>query len=152
MAMASADMTREELDARFGVVEARTDAKFERVLAEFRESQSTLRAEFRESRAEFRESTAELRASDTELRAEIRAGYAELSAKIDALAARTVDKMTAAVLLAAAIALVFSMIAFGGDQFGAGREVGVAIAALEAKIDRLAREAPTTPIRPPAPR
>lgn len=137
MAMASADMTREELDARLGAVEARTDAKFERVLVELRESQSALRAEFRESRAEFRESKAELRASDTELRAEIRAGYAELSAKIDALAARSVDKITAAGLLLASIALVFSMIAFGGDQFSTGREVSAAIAQLDAKIDRI---------------
>lgn len=55
-------------------------------------------------------------------------------------------------MLIAAIALIFSLIAFGGDQFVAGREVGAAIAALDAKIDRLqAKPAaqPPTPAKPP---
>jgi len=116
-------MTREELDAKLEALEARSDAKFERMFAHVQTSHADLRAEFQTSQA-------------------------ELSAKIDVLAARSVDKVTAAGLLAAAIALVFSMIAFGGDQFGAGREVGVAIAALDAKIDRLQASSPSPAVTP----
>lgn len=120
------NMTREELDAKLEALEARSDAKFERLFAH-------------------------MQTSSAELRAEFQASNAELSAKIDALAARSVDKVTAAGLLAAAIALVFSMIAFGGDQFGAGREVSMAIAALDAKIDRLEARPSSPPPQAPTP-
>lgn len=105
-------MTREELDAKLEALEARSDAKFERMFAH-------------------------MQTSFAELRAELQTSNGALSAKIDTLAARSVDKITAAGLLLAAIALVFAMIAFGGDQFSAGREVSTAIAALDARIDHM---------------
>lgn len=117
------DMTREELDSKLEALEARSDAKFERMFAH-------------------------MQTSHADLRAELRVELQGLSAKIDALAARSVDKVTAAGLLVGAIALIFSMIAFGGDQFGAGREVGVAIAALDAKIDRLQASSPSPAVTP----
>nr|WP_295112490.1 hypothetical protein [uncultured Caulobacter sp.] len=120
-------MTREELDAKLEALEARSDAKFERMFAHLQTSHADLRSE---------------------LRAELQTSFSELSAKIDALAARSVDKVTAVGMLIGAIALIFSMIAFGGDQFGAGREVGVAIAALDAKIDRLQANPSSSAVTP----
>ena len=119
------DMTREELDAKLEALEARSDAKFERMYAQMQTAHADFRIEMREV-------------------------HAGLSAKIDALAARSVDKITAVGMLIGAIALVFAMISFGGDQFVAGREVGVAIAALEARVDRLQanQSAPPTPTKP----
>ena len=105
-------MTREELEAKLEAVEARTDAKFERLLAD------------------------------------IRTSNAELAGKIDTAAAKALDKWTATGLVAAAVALIFAMIAFGGDQFGAGREIGDSIAKLEAKLDRLGAEKTALPTPP----
>ena len=119
------DMTREELDAKLEALEACSDSKFERMFAQMQTAHADLRIELRES-------------------------HAELSAKIDALAARSVDKVTAVGMLIGAIALVFAMISFGGDQFVVGREVGVAIAALEARVDRL-QSNPPSPAAAPAP-
>lgn len=124
------DMTRDELDARMEAMEARSDARFERLFAELRASNAELRSEIQTS-------TAESRGSYAELRGDIRSLRVDMNARIDALAARSVDKVTAAGLLAAAVALIFSLVAYGGDQFGAGREVSTAIAALDAKIDRI---------------
>lgn len=122
------DMTREELDAKLEALEARSDAKFERLFAHLQTSSVEMRAE---------------------LRAELQASHAGLSSKIDALAARSVDKITAAGLLLTAIALVFGMISFGGDQFNTGREISTAIAALDAKIDGLEARSPP-PVAPKA--
>ena len=80
----SEPITREELAARLEAVDARVDARFERIVGE------------------------------------VRAGNAELAGRIEAASAKSLDKWTAITIALAAVALIYAMLAFGGDMFGLG--------------------------------
>lgn len=61
----------------------------------------------------------------------------DLSGRLAALEGRTIDKVTFGGLLAVAVGLIFSIVAFGGDQFGAGREIGLSLASIDKRLDQI---------------
>ena len=103
------DMTREEIEAKLEAVEARSDTKFEKINASV------------ERVAEI----VERLALDVQRTSE--------QARADSLFTR----WTLAGIALAIVGTFIGVLAFGGDQFGAGRDMGSALAALDAKMDRI---------------
>lgn len=102
-------MTREEIQAKLEAVEARSDTKFEKINASIEKV----------------------------------AGIVErLSEEVQRTSyqARADNQFTRWTLAGIALAIIgtfIAVLAFGGDQFGAGRELGGSLSQIEAKMDRI---------------
>lgn len=88
-------VSRDELKAHLEAVEARTDTKMERILREIEASNSLIRMEIEKSNL-------------------------SISSKIDVSSAKNIDKVSAATIALAMLALIYAMLAYGGDLFGLG--------------------------------
>lgn len=80
-------VSRDALESKIEAVEARADARFERIMGE------------------------------------LRTANAELRGDIQAVGARTLDKYTAAGIAIGMVALIYALLAYGGDMFGLGISV-----------------------------
>ena len=125
-------MTREEIEAKIAAAEARTDAKFVEMMGELKAS-----------RAEF---TGAMQASHATLLGEIKAVgervagvEGTLSARMGAVERATAGTKTTIIITGIAIfAAVVAAIAWGGDEFGRGSEMGQLIdSRIDAKLDHL---------------
>jgi hypothetical protein len=123
-------MTREEIDAKLSAVEARTETRFVELNAKI----DRLADNFASAITGDRGVLAEMK----ELRS-------------DNKATRWAVVGTVIGTGIAVIAALIGILAFAGDQFGAGRELGVSLAELSEKIDRVARSAEERQGKPVAP-
>lgn len=115
------DMTREEIDAKIAASEARTETGLERAIGE-------VRAEF------------------TALRGDIR----ELKASSAGKGTVIITGVTSVITILLGLAsLLYAMLAYGGDRFDSGRELGGQLAEVNAKLDKLTLQAAPISTAPP---
>lgn len=129
----SLDMTREELDAKLEAAEARSETRFTDLHHQIAALTNAITGD-RGVLAEIRE----MKADNATTR----------------ILARQEGQFTRWTLFGIAVAIIGSFIAivaFGGDQLGAGRELGAAIASIEAKLESQSKVAPPEPAAPSQP-
>jgi len=116
-------MTREEMDAKLEAVEARTEAKIAEVNASIQRLADAI-------------------IGDRGLISEVR--ELKVSNKESIAQARSEGQFTRWTLFGIALAIIgtfIAVLAFGGDQFGAGKELGSSITNIESKVDALSKNA-----------